>query len=126
MTAMVHDSIPRDEVIYPRLQQLCLAFPETVETENFGSPWFRAGKRPFCVYGRNGDDVALGLSTSKEDQSALCAMGPFRPTPYMHQHGWTTYDIPAGEEPDWDLLADLLDGAYRNVALKRMIQALDS
>ena len=45
-----------------------------------------------------------------------------RPTPYMHQHGWVTLDV---AEPDWDLMDDLLDSAYRNVAIKRMLAALD-
>lgn len=101
----------------------CLAFPEAHEVEQFGHPWFKASKRPFCIAGREGDHVTLSFSTSKMDQDALCQMPNFRPTPYMHQHGWTTLDITG--KPDWGMIDELLEIAYRNVALKRMLKELD-
>lgn len=122
----MHDSIPREPIVYPRLAQLCLAFPEAVEVEQFGHPWFKAGKRPFCIYGTEPDHPTISFAAERDDQEALCNMGPFRPTPYMHQHGWVTYDVPAGEEPDWELVAELLTAGYRKVALARMVQALDA
>lgn len=122
---MNHDPIALDPAIYPRLQAICLAYPETIEAQQFGHPWFKAGKRPFCIYGIQDDAAAIAFAAEKDDQEALCAMGPFRPTPYMHQHGWVTYDVPAGSEPDWPLVQELAEAGYRKVALKRMLNQLD-
>lgn len=111
---------PDEAKLVDAMRARCLAFPEAVEVEQFGHPWFKAGKRPFCIAGRD-EHVTFSFSTPKADQDTLCSMG-LRPTPYMHQHGWVTLDV---AEPDWQLVDDLLDSAYRNVAIKRMLAALD-
>lgn len=110
--------------IVAQLRERCLAFPESLEVEQFGHPWFKAGKRPFCIAGQDGKNLTISFSTSKMDQDALCQMPGFRPTPYMHQHGWTTLDVEG--EPDWGMIEQLLDTSYRNVALKRMLSQLDA
>ncbi len=120
----------RDPKLLAKVRKLCLAYPETLEVVQFGAPWFKAGKRPFVVYGTSekvdgvwrGKD-GLSLAMTKMDQAALCEDPRFRPTPYMHQHGWVTLAF-AGA-PDWDEVRELVDSAYRNVALKRMLDALD-
>lgn len=111
---------PAQAKIVEAVRTRCRALPESHEVEQFGHPWFKAGKRPFCIAGRDAH-LTLSFSTPKADQDTLCNLG-LRPTPYMHQHGWVTLDV---EEPDWELIDDLLDSAYRKVALKRMLHALD-
>ncbi len=106
----------------------CLAYPEALEVEQFGYPWFKAGKRPFAIFGLvNPDDASVGalsFAASRDDQDALCHLDPrFRPTPYMHQHGWTTLELTG--TVDWGLIDELLESAYRRVALKRMLTTLD-
>ena len=32
------------------LREICLRLPEAQETLNFGSPWFRAGKKVFAIF----------------------------------------------------------------------------
>lgn len=109
-----------------RLRGLCLAYPEAHEVEQFGHPWFKAGKRPFCIAGWEAEAgfATASFSTNKLDQEGLCGMDErFYPTPYMHQHGWTTLRL---EPPvDWEMVEEILEGAYRHVALKRMLKALD-
>lgn len=107
------------------LRKLCLAYPEAHEVEQFGHPWFKAGKRPFAVFGGHPGDAAIAFAVSKEDQHDLCAMSPgaFFPTPYMHQHGWTSLKVAA---VDWPMVEELLETAYRRVALKRMVKALEA
>ncbi len=102
------------------VRRRALAYPETAEVEQFGHPWFKAGKRPFCIVGIHEGHATISFSTPREDQDTLCAMG-LRPTPYMHQHGWVTMDVGT---PDWDFIEALMDDAYRNVALKRMLVRL--
>ncbi len=108
-----------------RVRAMCLAYPESHEVEQFGHPWFKAGKRPFVVFGHQQADLQIAFATPKADQGALIEMAPalFFPTPYMHQHGWTSMRLLA--KPDWQTIAQLTETAYRNVALKRMLKALD-
>lgn len=111
--------------VLEKIRKICMAYPESVEVDQFGHPWFKAGKRPFVVFGHQQADPQIAFATPKADQSALIEMAPdlFFPTPYMHQHGWTSMHIPA--KPDWKTIEELSDTAYRNVALKRMLKALD-
>lgn len=118
-----------EAAIADQIRHLAMAYPETVETENFGRPWFRAGKRPFVVIGKDDNNpesrLSIHFSTSRDDQDVLVRSADcFRPTPYMHQHGWTTYDFQG--EPDWSIIEDLMESGYRHVALKRMLRQLDN
>jgi len=114
-----------DAVLLERVRSLCLAYPEAVEVEQFGLPWFKAGKRPFLVFGHQRDDPQIAFALSRDDQEALVAMAPdrFFPTPYLHQHGWTSLRI--ADDPDWPTIERLTDDAYRKVALQRMLKTLD-
>ena len=58
-------------------------------------------------------------------QEALIGGDPtrfFRP-PYVGVHGWIGISLEAGQ--DWDLVADVIEEAYRMTAPKRLIAALD-
>jgi hypothetical protein len=44
--------------------------------------------------------------------------------PYVGVHGWI--GISLAVEQDWDLVADLIEDAYRMTAPKRLITALDT
>lgn len=129
----VHDRLQRerDPRVLAKVRKLCLAYPESSEVQQFGAPWFKAGKRPFVVYGTSEkvDGVWRGrdgasFAMSRMDQSALCEDPRFKPTPYMHQHGWVTLSFAGGV--DWGEVTDLVDSAYRHVANQRMLKALDA
>ncbi len=125
----VHDHVAYSDQqakVLERLRAICLAYPEAIEVEQFGHPWFKAGKRPFVVFGHQQADPQIAFATPKTDQGALIEMAPdlFFPTPYMHQHGWTSMRMPG--KPDWKTIEELAETAYRNVALKRMLKALDA
>lgn len=113
--------------VLDRLRTHCLSYPESVEVEQFGHPWFKAGKRPFVIFGQQEGDPQIAFAADKMDQEALCAMDArFFPTPYMHQHGWVSLRLKgAPSKSDWGLIDDLAETAYRRVALKRMVTALD-
>ncbi len=122
---VVFEGTPAEQL--ERVRGVCLAYPEAHEVEQFGHPWFKAGKRPFCIVGldRDAGTATASFSVGKEDQEALCAMDPrFHPTPYMHQHGWTTLRLEG--DVDWGLVEELVEQAYRRVALKRMLRELDA
>jgi predicted DNA-binding protein (MmcQ/YjbR family) len=47
----------------------------------------------------------------------------FYVTPYAGKHGWTSLRL--SNPPDWNEVRELVEAAYRRVALKRMLKALD-
>jgi predicted DNA-binding protein (MmcQ/YjbR family) len=107
------------------LREACLAFPESVEVEAWGRPTFRAGKKIFAVF--NGDDAhqfALTFKPDGDDREALLEDPRFYSPPYFGPGGWLSLDFDAAPV-DWDEVNELLDASYRQVALKRMLKALD-
>ncbi len=44
--------------------------------------------------------------------------------PYFGPGGWVALDFTAAPV-DWDEVAELMDASYRQVAIKRMLRALD-
>ena len=107
-----------------RLRKICLRYPEVAEVEQFGGPWWKAGKKSFCVYGADEGRSGAAFNLSLAEQAILIGDPRFTPTRYMGQHGWTTMVFEGAV--DWEQVEDLVDVAYRDVALKRMLRALDA
>jgi predicted DNA-binding protein (MmcQ/YjbR family) len=118
MAARVHDKILQ------RLRLLCLALPEACEVEAWGHPTFRAGKKMFAAFGNEAGDPTLGVKMSFDRQDELLEDPRFYPTPYAARQGWVSLRLDGST--NWDEVAGLLREAYCQVALKRMIRALDS
>jgi predicted DNA-binding protein (MmcQ/YjbR family) len=105
------------------VRALCLALPETSEVEAWGHPTFRAGKKMFAAFGDDAGDLTLGLKVGFERQDELLQDARFYPTPYAAHQGWVSLRIDGST--DWDEVRELVREAYRQVALKRMLKALD-
>jgi predicted DNA-binding protein (MmcQ/YjbR family) len=106
-----------------RLRPLCFALPEATEVEAWGHPTFRAGKKMFAAFGEYEGEISLGLKVGFERQDELLTDDRFFPTPYAAHQGWVSLRIDG--KTDWDEVHELLHEAYRQVALKRMLKALD-
>jgi predicted DNA-binding protein (MmcQ/YjbR family) len=106
-----------------RVRSACLALPETQEVEAWGHPTFRAGKKMFAAFGQGEDGLTLGLKVGFERQEELLKDERFYPTPYAAHQGWVSLRI--NRDTDWDEANQLVREAYRQVALKRMLNALD-
>lgn len=127
----------RDPMSHPRmyedddphladLRKVCLAFPESVEVEAWGRPTFRAGKKIFAVYGSHDDrSVAVIFKPEPDERPALLDERRFYVPPYFGPAGWVALDLEAAPV-DWEEVAELMEGSYRLVALKRMLKALDA
>ena len=122
---MVHERLdeePWGDLLEP-LREICLALPEAAETTNFGNPWFRAGKRPFAIFGVRDGAPGVSFRADPFARELLLDDERYFPTPYMHHHGWLTLRL--DESIDWDEVEDLVLDSYRMQALKRMLRALD-
>lgn len=112
------------EKLIERVRKLCLAFPETREIEAWGHPTFRAGKKMFAAVGAPyGQAPTLGMKMSYDRQEELLQDSRFFPTPYAAHLGWVSIEL--NRRTDWSEIANLLREAYCQVALKRMLAALE-
>jgi hypothetical protein len=110
------------------LRRICLSLPEVEERLSHGEPtWFVRGKRTFVMFAdRHHDDrVAFWCAAPEGAQEVLSGSEPerfFRP-PYVGHRGWlgVYLDVPV----DWDLVAELVREAYRVVAPRRLVEAME-
>lgn len=115
-----------DDPYLAELRRACLAFPEAVEVEAWGRPTFRAGKKMFAVFeGRDDHPFAVIVKPEPGERHVLLDDPRFYVPAYYGPSGWVALDFTAAEV-DWDEVGELLDASYRQVALKRMLKALDA
>ncbi|HLN32792.1 MAG TPA: MmcQ/YjbR family DNA-binding protein [Gemmataceae bacterium] len=110
-----------------RVRAICLALPEACEVEAWGHPTFRAGKKMFAGFGHESggsNSLALGMKMGFERQDELLEDDRFFPTPYAAHQGWVSLRIDG--KTDWAQVRELLVEAYREVAIKRMLKALNA
>ena len=123
---MTHPRMYRDDDPYlAQLREVCLALPESREVEAWGRPTFRAGKKIFAVF--SGDDdhaFAVIFKPDPAERPALLEDPRVYAPAYFGPAGWLALDLTAAPV-DWDEVAELAEGSYRQVALKRMLKALD-
>lgn len=108
------------------LRRICLAFPEAAEVEAWGRPTFRAGRKLFAVF--TGDDehaYAVVFKPEAAERPALAEDARCYVPPYFGASGWLALDFTAAPV-DWTEVAELMDGSYRQVALRRMVRVLDA
>jgi predicted DNA-binding protein (MmcQ/YjbR family) len=115
-----------DDPYLAEVREVCLRFPEASEVEAWGRPTFRAGKKIFAVFtGSREDGFSLIFKPDADERPALLADRRFSVPPYFGPGGWLALELDAAPV-DWDEVAELVDGSYRQVALKRMLAALDA
>ena len=111
------------------LRELCLALPEATERVSHGEPtWFVGTKKSFATYADHHHDerVAFWCAAPEGAQEVLISAAPgrfFRP-PYVGHRGWIGVWLDVSV--DWGEIAGLVADAYRTVAPKRLLVALDT
>jgi len=113
---------------YPleRLREICLAFPEAVESGGVGDPSFKVRGKIFAMQHAMEGRPSLWVKAPDGVQELLVQAVPdrfFRP-PYVGHHGWVGMRLDV--EFDWEELADLVDESYRMTAPKRLSAHLES
>lgn len=116
---------PEDPLV-AQVRALCLGFPDAVEVETWGHPTFRAGKRIFAsVSNIAGRQHAVVFKPDPLDARALAQDPQFFKPPYSGSKGWLAIGI---DDPalEWELLGELIDASFRQVALKGQVRELDA
>jgi hypothetical protein len=114
-----------DDPFLGDLRSISLALPETAEVEAWGRPTFRAGRKIFAVFSGNSEDrYSVIFKPDADERPALVGDARFYVPPYFGPGGWLALDFSAAPV-DWAEVAELVETSYRQVALKRMVKALD-
>lgn len=108
--------------VMTRLRKLCLRLPETTEGLSFSNVAFRAGKRPFVVldHYKGIDCIFVYVDPGRRD--ALLKDKRFFKAPYDPREKGLCRTL---DKIDWQQMESLILESYRQVALKRMLTALE-
>ncbi len=104
--------------VLARLRTIALALPEAREVEAWGRPTFRA-KKIFALY----EDTGLTFKPAPGERDMLVHERRVTIPPYWGPSGWLALSL-AGDV-DWEEVRELVTDSYRQVALVRMLKALD-
>jgi predicted DNA-binding protein (MmcQ/YjbR family) len=117
---------PRHPLV-ERVRAIAMRFPDAVEGTSWGRPTFRTGegKKIFAFVGATMEQpFTIVIKPDPLDAPALRQDPRFWSPPYWGPSGWLAIALDA-PGTDWQELTELLDSSYRQVALKRQLQALD-
>ena len=106
-----------------QVRDQCLAFPESTEVETWGHPSFRAGKKTFAALEIVDGRPSLAVRVEPFEADLLLADDRFFLTPYGRGK-WVSVWLDRAVSAK--LVLELLERAYRIVATKRMLAALQS
>lgn len=113
----------RAQRLLKAMRKICLAWPETSEDVQFGSPVWKAGKKSFALAYFRGDALKAGFWTGVDRQGLLTAADERFSIPmYMGHNGWIELD--AGKAVNEAELRNLAHDSYRHFANKRMLKQL--
>ena len=113
-----------------QVRRICLGLPEATERLSHGAPtWFVRGKKSFVMFldDHHGDGrLAIWCAAPPGVQEQLVEQEPvrfFRP-PYVGHRGWLGVNLDV--DPDWGEMAAICADAYRQVAPKTLVAALEA
>ncbi len=111
------------------VRRICLALPEVTERLSHGSPTWFAGKKTMVMYldDHHGDGrLALWVAAPPGVQEAMVTQEPerFFVPPYVGHRGWL--GVRLDRVPDWEEVDNIIEEAYRQVAIKRLLAQLDA
>jgi predicted DNA-binding protein (MmcQ/YjbR family) len=120
----------RDQSVLTRLREICMALPEAQEKLSHGEPtWFAGRGKVFAMFDdhhHGAPHVSVWLPAPDGAQRVLIENDPLRfwRPPYLGHRGWIA--VVLDTKPDWGLVADLVEQAYRLVASKKLLARLDA
>lgn len=111
-----------------QVREICMALPEVTERLSHGAPTWFAGKKTMVMFldDHHGDGrLALWVAAPPGVQRDMVEQEPerFFVPPYVGPRGWL--GVRLDRTPDWDEVADIVEEAYRVVAIKRLLSKLD-
>lgn len=101
----------------------CLRLPESTRDVSGGHPTWKGGKKAYAGVTHDQGRLKLRFKIGIEQQAFLVADQRYTIPPYYGTSGWINLDVQNGV--NWGEVDGLLESSYRQIALKRMLKALD-
>jgi len=118
--------VPDQEVLLERLRTICLSLPEATEGAGVGNPSFRVRDKIFAMrHDRHDGRWSVWCKALPGAQDALVKSDPERyfVPPYVGGHGWIGISFEV--DPDFDFVAELIEGSYRMTAPRKLIDRME-
>ena len=129
LSVVAYAGVPTAKSPLTRLRAICMALPEAVEKISHGEPsWFAGKGKMFAMlddHHHGSPHLSVWLPAPLGAQELLVRRDParyFRP-PYVGPRGWI--GVVLDTNPDWRLVAELVQESYRRVAHPRLVKKLD-
>jgi hypothetical protein len=111
-----------------RVREICLALPGATERRSHGAPAFFAGKQFVMLWPDGHHDHAFphfwcAAPSGAQDDLVTTEPERFFLPPYVGGRGWI--GVRLSGDVDWDEIEAICDEAFRTVASKRLVAALD-
>jgi len=114
-------SLPLKAEEIEKFRALCLALPETTETNSWGHPNFKAGGKMFASCSEYG----YGFKAHRDFQEMMLKDPRFTSKYNLGDYGWLILKADGGKI-DWEEIQDLLLRSYKLVAKKKLLAALEA
>ena len=117
---------PGSPELLERVRAICLALPEATEGGGVGNPSWRVRDRIFAMrHDSHAGRWGIWCKAPRGAQEALVGGDPDRyfVPPYVGVHGWVGISLEA--DVDWEMMAELIEQAYRMTAPRRLLANLD-
>lgn len=113
----------RAREVLEKLTALCGRFPESITVDELGSPAWKAGRKIYVRSCHIDGRLNLMFRVGVEQQPFFNEDTRYTIPPYYGSSGWIALDVQ--EHDNWEEIGSLLETSYRQVALKRMLNALE-
>jgi len=102
--------VPPPDRSLSRLRTLCLALPDVTETQSWGHPNFRVGRKTFATFEVYRGRPSIAVKVEAGAQQVFIDDVRFFRTPYSGNRGWVSAWVDC--DVDWRLLRDLVRRAH--------------
>jgi hypothetical protein len=111
-----------------KVREAALELPETKEKLSHGQPTFFVAGKQFAQFRDNhhgdGKTVVCVKTSSLDEQAMLLESDPqtYSKPAYLGPSGWVAINL-AGDEVDWDHVADRIAASWELAAPRRLLEA---
>ena len=111
-----------------KVRAAALELPETTEKLSHGQPTFFVAGKQFAQVRENhhgdGKTVVCVKTSGLDEQAMLIESDPetYSKPAYLHPAGWVSINL-AGDQVDWDHVADRIAASWELAAPRRLLEA---
>ena len=111
-----------------KVRAAALELPETAEKLSHGQPTFFVAGKQFAQFRNNHHNdhktVVCVKTSGLDEQAMLIESDPetYSKPAYLHHAGWVSINL-AGDQVDWDHVADRIAASWELAAPRRLLEA---